>query len=137
MTIQSLFDIISDSGRRTRTQYHLTLGAMIDGLEAMPASAIVTFSGGGSPCNPSSYRGYYEDLAFNIQSEPITVSELLSEAKSALGETFVGYKGGNFVMERDTPLWASPYGSSSGIAITGMRLDDGRVILEIRVVKGW
>lgn len=58
---------------------------------------------------PHSYRGNHEDLAF----EPIentTVGEMLAAAKSALDETFYGYKGGEYVMNGYAECWLAEYG---------------------------
>lgn len=46
---------------------------------------------------PHSYRGNYSDLAF-CAAENVTVAAMLACAKSALGESFTGYKGGTFRM---------------------------------------
>jgi len=42
---------------------------------------------------PDSYRGYYDEIAF-APKENVTFGEMLEHAKSALGATFTGYKGG-------------------------------------------
>lgn len=62
--------------------------------------------------NPHSYRGYYEDLAFEPKWN-MDVGELLGITKSALGQTYEGYKGGDFVMNEHTTCWIS-YKSVSG-----------------------
>ena len=41
-----------------------------------------------------------------------TISDMLNYAKSAMGNTFEGYKGGEYTMGEDTPCWISPYGES-------------------------
>lgn len=124
MDIQKLFDAISAASRDTRKEYHLTLGSLIEALEAAPADAVVCFSDQpeASPCEPHSYRGYYADLAF--EHGPIRkVAEVLAEARGALGESFEGYKGGDFTMGEDTPLWRSSYGHNSGVALIAASLD--------------
>jgi hypothetical protein len=60
---------------------------------------------------PHSYRGYYEQLAF----EPVrntTVGAMLKDAESAIGRTFEGYKGGDYVMDKYTECWLANYGST-------------------------
>lgn len=66
--------------------------------------------------NPHSYRGYYDELAFE-PAENITVVEMLAAAHSALGATYQGYKGGDFTMKDYTPVWISRYGGLSGQGI--------------------
>lgn len=59
-----------------------------------------------------SYRGYYQDLAF----EPSGYTEsrrLLLQCKRALGGTYIGYKGGEFTMTEHTYLWIASYGTCS------------------------
>jgi len=67
-------------------------------------------------CEPHSYRGYYEQLAFE-PAENIAVGEMLAAAKSALGATYQGYKGGDFTMTDYTDCWLSVYGTASGESI--------------------
>jgi hypothetical protein len=64
---------------------------------------------------PHSYRGYYDELAF----EPMrtTIGEMLKAAESADGESYTGYKGGAFEMDGDTPVHIASYGCT-GIALT-------------------
>lgn len=58
---------------------------------------------------PHSYRGYYSCVAFELKDN-ITVEEMLESAKSALGATFVGYKGGEYKMDNSTDVYLAEYG---------------------------
>lgn len=81
------------------------LGELIKFLEACDQSTHVPVGFG----KPHSYRGYYDELAF----EPVTnttVGAMLEAAKSALNQTFQGYKGGDYVMDEWTPVWLAQYG---------------------------
>ncbi|MBK7543189.1 MAG: hypothetical protein IPI57_15850 [Candidatus Competibacteraceae bacterium] len=40
----------------------------------------------------------------------ITIEKMLESAKSALGETFVAYKGGEFEMDNSTDVYLAEYG---------------------------
>lgn len=62
--------------------------------------------------NAHSYRGDYSQLAFE-PAENVTVGSMLAEARGALGQTFGGYKGGSFVMDKWTECWLSHYGETS------------------------
>lgn len=83
----------------------MTLAELIGVLEkADPARvAPVGFS------NPHSYRGYYCCVAFEPK-ENATVAEMLESAKSALGATFSGYKGGEYKMDNSTDVYLAEYG---------------------------
>jgi hypothetical protein len=53
--------------------------------------------------NPHSYRGYYDELAFEPCGET-TVGAMLEAAQSAVGATYQGWKGGDFTMGDWTPV---------------------------------
>ena len=98
---------------------HLSLGGLIAALESHDPDTrlAVGFT------NPHSYRGYYEQLAFGI-AENVTVGEMLTDARSALGETFQGWKGGDYEMDEDTPVWlVSERGTSDGETVGAVLLD--------------
>lgn len=135
MDLQKLVDAMNAAGEQQRSNYHLTLGALIRALEAASPEIVVAFSSGGHPTGPHSYRGYYSDLSFKPQSATVTAAELLAICRGALGETFEGYKGGDFVMTERTPLWRAPYGDC-GDAIVSANLIDGRLVLETRNLDG-
>jgi hypothetical protein len=59
--------------------------------------------------NPHSYRGYYGDVAFE-PVEDTTVGAMLAAAKRALGATFQGWKGGDYVMQEHTDCWLARKG---------------------------
>lgn len=73
---------------------HLDLGDVIAALEAQdPAKVLpVGFYG------PHSYRGYYDELAFEVCAN-VTVGDMLAAARSAVGRTFEGWKGGDYTMD--------------------------------------
>lgn len=131
MDLQKLVDAMNENASRERGNYHLTLGDLVEKLSASDPAHFVIYDlvEGVSPSAPESYRGYYCDLSFPPASTPITVAELRKEAADAIGRTFEGYKGGDFTMHADTPLWASPYGSANGVAIMDAKQIDGRVVL--------
>ena len=70
---------------------------------------------------PHSYRGYYEDLAFE-PAKFSQVREMLAQANGAMGKTFTGYKGGEYVMDKNTATWIAEHGSS-GEALTRLWLE--------------
>lgn len=53
---------------------------------------------------PHSYRGYYAELAFEVERDT-TVGDMLAAARSALGATFEGWKGGDYEMSEYTTCW--------------------------------
>jgi hypothetical protein len=84
----------------------MTLGELIALLEARDPEQVVPLGFG----NPHSYRGYYHELGF----EPVrnvTVGAMLASARSALGSTYEGYKGGEYTMSDHTYCWLAEWGS--------------------------
>lgn len=108
----------------------MTLGELIARLEAMPSDADVVLSYNGMPPSSfGSYRGYYNMLAIDSGKQSISASEFLKMARNADGETFEGYKGGDYTMSRNTPVWASDWGDVTNQAITGVELREGSVFI--------
>lgn len=91
----------------------MTPRKLIEFLEKADQSIIVPH---GFP-TPHSYRGYYEDLAF-APAENVSIASMLAHAKSAMGKTFTGYKGGEFTMGEYTDCWLSEYSMSSQESIS-------------------
>jgi len=102
--IQAMFDRLSADWFAERSRTQMTLGKLIDVLESMDRTTPVNLG------DPHSYRGYYSDLAF--QPCEATVQDLLNDCRSAMGRVFYGYKGGEFVMHQNTPVWIASWGRS-------------------------
>lgn len=131
--LQRLFDTMATAEQATRSGYHVTLGKLISALSATnPNLLVLAVDEEGKQSAVSrfiSYRGYYSDLALTPTDDaPLTVSALLMQAKAALGATFEGYKGGNYVMDERTPLWFADYGFS-GSAIVGTHVGAAFLLL--------
>ena len=95
-----------------------TLGEVILLLEAQPQDNLIRIDHeGGHPTHFNSYRGYYRFLAIDYGEEPITVAGLLNKAKFADGQTFSGYKGGDFFMSRKTLVFVAPYGETGRMLV--------------------
>lgn len=121
--MQALINGLGAEWQRERAETQMTLGEMVDALKLMPSEKEINGLG-----DLNSYRGYYVDLAFEPTSEPEPAGTLLARCKEAMGEVFVGYKGGDYVMGANTPLWLADYGSC-GDKIISIR-DDGSVEVE-------
>lgn len=100
----------------------MSLGELIAALSRLDPELVVPFGFG----NPHSYRGYYDELAFEPR-ENVKVGDMLADARSALGATFQGYKGGDFTMTEYTPCWLAEWGSTGetlGPVFLGLILRD-------------
>lgn len=121
--IQAMIDGMAARAQTTRAQTQLTLGQLIAALSQLPADLLMA-----NLRNPHSYRGYYCDLAFERAEGTRLAGDLLAECRAAMGEVFEGYKGGDFVMGRNTPLWVSSYGTASGQRLMAVAPDGSLVI---------
>lgn len=127
--------------RFAQTRPQMTLGQLIDRLEALPDKEMrVIFDFPNAwPGRLDSYRGSYAELALEPDDyretphsgkrEFPTVETLLSALREAVGKTYQGYKGGDFTMKRETPIWVSYWGSTSETAIVDVLPKEYQVIL--------
>ena len=116
--MQELINELSRGWRAERSLSQMTLGRFISELEKLPQDKEIE-----NVCSPHSYRGYYSDLALEKESGKRTVASLVEQLKTeCLGQTFTGYKGGDFYMDENTPMWIAEYGSC-GVKI--MSIEDG------------
>lgn len=106
------------------------------------------------PTRLSSWRGSYDELAIEYMDgdearelyaarqknkvknhklikEP-SVTEFLAMLNDAVGKEFTGYKGGEFTMGLNTPIWVANSGDGNNTAVVGV-IDEGYgVIVETR-----
>ena len=100
-----MIDGMTAQWQRDRAESQLTLGKLIEALEAMPTDVQVA-----NLREPGSYRGYYSDLYFEIREGTRSAGELLADCRKCMGAVFQGYKGGDYGMGALTPLWVATYG---------------------------
>lgn len=94
----------------------MTLGELIKWLESQNKDMVIK-DGFGSP---HSDRGFYNDLAFSPE-ENSRIEDMLKNAKDAVGQTFQGYKGGDFTMSEYTNVLIGEWGEC-GEEITSTHL---------------
>jgi hypothetical protein len=132
MDLTHLMDLVNakvnDDARRSGV---MTLGALRDALHQLPPDTPVVIDSGGSPGPVSSYRGYYERLAFEPTDTPVTAAEVVATLNAADGETFQGYKGGDCDMDVYTFLHVASYGDC-GPRVVGLRAEADRVVIETK-----
>lgn len=83
----------------------LTLRALIQFLEIQDPDLHVSFGFS----TPHSYRMDYSQLAFTPASD-VTIASMLDHARSAVGVSFQGWKGGNYHMDLDTECFIAEEG---------------------------
>jgi hypothetical protein len=102
----------------------MTVGDLIDELKRSPPENSLVFDFCRyAPMGWGSYRGYYEDMALIPRKEDRTVKDFLAEMKEAIGKKMTGYKGGDYVVQRATPVWVSEHGNADGTYVSGIVRD--------------
>jgi hypothetical protein len=107
----------------------ISLGGLINLLKQREADQLIKFDFCGFvPSGIRSYRGYYDHLAlsFDVESSrnrspvELTVATLLELLESSNGSTYTGYKGGQYTMGLQTPVWVDNYACATGTGIVGL-----------------
>ncbi len=92
------------------------------------------------PTGLSSWRGSYNELAIEFdfvgyehfgeeRPKDMTLVGFIDLLKSAMGKEFTGWKGGEFVMHENTPLWVANPGNSGETGIIGVLNNEYEIIL--------
>ncbi len=92
------------------------------------------------PTGVSSWRGSYDELALTFdftgyehfskdKPEPMTLTAFLKLLKETIGKEFTGWKGGEFVMGKTTPVWVANVGNSGNTGVVDVTSDDYSVTL--------
>lgn len=93
----------------------LLLGELVAKLEAIAdkTKKVMFDFDDQKPTPLDSWRGIYAELAFGFSKEVSpTVEDIYLDAKHAVGKKFQGYKGGEYIMGKQTPIWVANYGDS-------------------------
>lgn len=125
--LQAMMDGMSRSWMEQRAKTQMTLCSLIEQLSKLDKNRLIE-----GLDNPHSYRGYYSDLSFEreipIDKRCKNVKKVLKMLKECMGKVFEGYKGGDFVMGANTPLWRAGYGDC-GVRIMSLDLSKEVIIL--------
>lgn len=83
----------------------MTLGQLVRALELAPRDRVVRRG----LTHPHSYRVYSRDIGFELGG-PISIGGMLGVVRSALGETFEAWKGGEYTMGPDVDVHVAAWG---------------------------
>lgn len=99
--------------------------------------------GSAIPTGFASWRGAYEEIALGYtltgyddrdsKAKDIRLNDFIKMVESAIGETFEGWKGGDFVMSKHTPVWVANPGNSDNTGI--FEVVDGKYC--VILMTGW
>ena len=115
------------------TKRTLTLGNLITEFEMHDKRLLVFLDSNEYTNDIDSWRGIYSELAINHTESDglaINVGDFLTMLNNCIGQTFEGYKGGNYVMDKMTDVFVDNYGEYSCRLITGVKLsNDGQQVI--------
>jgi hypothetical protein len=143
MNIQDIHEQVKKQRElRFRGNQQLSLGEFIKELESVDFKMEhndeikdVEFDFGTAlPTQLDSWRGSYDEIALGYKLSGYDnndehfantkADKLLEHLKSAIGKEYEGYKGGDFTMDENTPVWVANYGHSGNTGVVGV-LDAG------------
>lgn len=133
MDFQALINSMNQSQSDTRANYHLTYGQLVDALKTAPKDAkfdkrikgIGSWRGSyieialfkkehGLYCQEgefnylgdlNDYSKWEKEHSTSVKDLPTNANELGELLESIIGKNFIGYKGGNFTITKNKPLW--------------------------------
>jgi len=124
----------------------MSLGEVIDALRKAEPGADVQFDF--CYTAPSlavhSYRGWYNHLAIGWEAPDgpkhngsywPRASDLLAKLEAANGAEFEGYKGGDYTMTSETPVWVANRRDTGNTAIDRIECDGSTVIIHTKRVE--
>lgn len=115
------------------------LGMLIKDLEQYKDdySKYVEFEDGTIPTDFMSWRGSYCELAlgYTDEKDKVYVNTLYRKAFNANGSMYKGYKGGEFIMDLDTPIHKDNYGECGCYKIIGIKVKGDKIIICTREEK--
>ena len=127
-----------DRMKRFGQSSQLCLGELILKLKSMPPDSDVILDFDNTiPYTIDSWRGSYDEIAIcythvgdSYAPKPWVAQQFCRILIDAIGNTFTGYKGGTYIMDKTTPVWVANYGESGNRGVSGVRLEDNKVIIE-------
>jgi hypothetical protein len=161
MDMQAFIDAFIENSKRVSAREY-SLGKLIKDLKNLDSDLIVKIDDGNFPMKSNigyaedgdkkpkelgfqydkktesvfdSWRGSYCELAmqFSDDNQNITVKELLEDAEFINGKYLCGYKGGDFLMDLQTPIHIANYGSCGELKLIGVEIKEGFAVLKTRI----
>lgn len=138
MNLQDIQDLmVKQREERFSKSNQLSLGELINELEKVDLKyddktyKSVEFDFGSAvPTDLDSWRGSYNELAlgyrlsgYDNQDEHFAeckADKLLEHLKESIGKEYSGWKGGEFTMSENTPIWVANSGNSGNTSVVGV-----------------
>jgi hypothetical protein len=137
-TLQAYLDGLSAGAKAERSDdRYLNLGDLIDKLRVCPLNYLINIDNCDGVGDISSYRGYYEDCAIEPSIEVGNVGSAIAKLEAVLNTELTGYKGGEYLMKENTPLWISPYGENAHDRVKGININDDNSTVTIETENAY
>lgn len=107
----------------TYEQY--TLGALVRVLDALGTVEVEALEG------PHSYRGYYDELAFQPPTRRLPANKVAAIVRDVYGQSFEGWKGGQYTYGDLTPVWIATKGTDYNSGRLAGPTDDGQWVVMV------
>lgn len=133
MSLQDLVDELNEK-MKIESGKEYNLGMLIKDLEPYKDDFLdVEFEDGTVPTEFDSWRGSYCELMLGYRDKDgMSSYDFYRKAFNANGSMFTGYKGGDFIMDLQTPIHKDFYGGASGEKIIGIEKRDDTLIILTR-----
>ena len=147
MNLEELNELVANKRKESfEKSNQITLGELINQLDNLELKyneenykSVYFDFGTAIPTDLDSWRGSYDELALgyeltgydrkdNSAFTDCKADKLLEKLKSAVGKTYYGWKGGDFIMNENTPIWVANSGNSGNTGVIGV-LDEGWCII--------
>lgn len=111
--MQKLIDTMNQAHKNESAKEY-NLGRFIKELKELDQEKLIYVEKNIGCEGLSSWRGSYCELALDYEKgKKSKVKEVLKNAKDTLDKILTGYKGGDFVMDKNTPIHIANYGETS------------------------
>jgi len=119
LEVEELIDMLDDCFEMGKKMKSLEKPVKYDFTEEMPTKLC-------------SWRGIYSQLTLDYGGKKeLLLKDLLKDLKTCTnGKVYRGYKGGDFRMNSDTPVWADAYGSYNERMIIGVENTPDFIVLK-------
>lgn len=112
MDLQKMVDSMNKVSKETSAREY-SLGKFIKDLKELDQDKLIYVEEDIGCDGLDSWRGSYCELSMQYEYKKSTVGEVLKDAERTLDSTLTGYKGGDFLMDKRTPIHIANYGESS------------------------
>ena len=91
-----------------------------------------------TPTKLDSWRGVYALLALGWSERgDMLLPDLLAECRSAVGKTFEGWKGGSYIMTKNTPVMVANRGAAGSTGICDVKANSYSVTLVTKTIDAF